>query len=109
MLYIRQVAIFVRVSLTAVCVLVATAFGASLVFPTRSQSLANLDFVSSIPLPKAPGVPNVVDYLTVNQQSLFVTSESSGTAYKVPIAVERLPAALCGLCQPIHPASLGGI
>ena len=47
--------------------------------PTRSRFMA---FDGFIELPRG-GLLNVLDYLTLNGKTLFVTSESSGALFKV--------------------------
>ncbi len=66
---------------------------AMLVFPTRPSTASSLDFVGFISLPesKASNVLSVLDYLTVDGRSLYVTDESSGDVFKVPLGDGPLP------------------
>jgi DNA-binding beta-propeller fold protein YncE len=68
-------------------------FGAWLVFPTAPRSAASLHFAGFIPLPKAKGAGalSVLDYLSIDGGNLFVTSESTGDVYRVPLAAAALP------------------
>ncbi len=68
-------------------------FGGWLVLPGRPSSAKSLDFVGYVSLPKpAGGGPlSVLDYLTVDSGRLFVTSESSGAVYRVPLTDGVLP------------------
>ena len=56
--------------------------------PSRSRFMT---FDGYIALPR-DGVLNVLDYLTLNGNTLFVTSESSGSLFKIALDPSNLPA-----------------
>ena len=66
---------------TVVCLIVLFAY---LVFPGTPGKSRFMTFEGYIELPKG-GSLNVLDYLTLNGSTLFVTSESSGALYKVDL------------------------
>lgn len=67
--------------------------GAWLVFPSAPNSAGSLRFAGFIPLSKAKGAGalSILDYLSINGGDLYVTSESTGEVYKVPLAAGALP------------------
>ena len=77
----------------AALVLAAATLTAMLVFPSAPKPSSNLHFVGFIPLPKEKqaGVLSILDYLTVDDRSLFVASESGGGVYRVPLTSGALP------------------
>jgi DNA-binding beta-propeller fold protein YncE len=77
----------------AALVLAATAVAAMLIFPATPKPSRSLHFVGFIPLPREQqaGLLSILDYLTVDDRSLFVTSETAGGVYKVPLTSGPLP------------------
>jgi YVTN family beta-propeller protein len=69
---------------------VACAVAGYLIYPGTPSSASSLTFQGYIPL-RSSGVLSVLDYLTVNNDMLFVTSESTGDVYRVPIRTNSLP------------------
>src|SRR5882757_6053738 len=63
------------------CLAVAFAY---LVYPGTPSKSRFMRFEGYIELPKG-GLLNVLDYLTLNGSTLFVTSESSGALFKVKL------------------------
>jgi DNA-binding beta-propeller fold protein YncE len=66
---------------------------AALVFPATPRSVASLHFAGFVQLPKSQtgGWLTVLDYLTVDGARLYVTSESTGDVYQVPLGSGALP------------------
>jgi YVTN family beta-propeller protein len=75
-----------------VMAVVAIAVAGYLIYPGTPSSASSLKFQGYVPLPSAT-VLSVLDYLTVNDDKLFVTGESTGDVYKVQLRKDSLPAA----------------
>jgi DNA-binding beta-propeller fold protein YncE len=76
----------------AIVLVVALVFVAFLTFPATPKDGASLRFAGFVTLPKGAGGPvTVMDYLTVDGAKLYVTSESSGNVYAVPLSAGPLP------------------
>ncbi len=88
----------------AVAVVAAMAIAGYLVYPGTPSDSSSLIFQGYVPLPSA-AVLSVLDYLTVNDQQLFVTNESTGDVYKVHIRKDALPTAADVLRFPGEPAA----
>ncbi len=89
---VRRIAIGVGL-LVALAALVALGASLWLVFPTRPASAPGIRFVGFVHLPKdGKGALSILDYLTVDGRDLFVTSESAGSVYRVPLSSGPLPA-----------------
>src|SRR5579871_2747901 len=73
---------------------VGLAVAAGVVFRLASidepEEAASLEFRGFVLLPGASTL-NVLDYLTISDQSLFVTNESTGAVYRVALKAEGLP------------------
>jgi len=63
-----------------------------LIYPGTPGNAASLRFQGYVPLP-SDSVLSILDYLTVNDGNLFVTSESTGDVYRVKIRKDSLPSA----------------
>lgn len=72
------------VAVAAATVACLTVVFAYLVYPGTPGKSRFMTFEGYIELPKG-GLLNVLDYLTLNGSTLFVTSESSGALYKVDL------------------------
>src|ERR1700704_5025071 len=68
----------------------AIAVAAYLIYPGTPSSASSLVFQGYVPLP-SDGVLSVLDYLTVDDDNLFVTGESTGDVYRVQIRKDSLP------------------
>src|SRR3981189_1551662 len=73
----------------AVIVLCLAVVAAYLVCPGTPGKSKFMKFEGDIELPKS-GTLNVLDYLTINDSTLFVTSESSGALFKVDLDLNHL-------------------
>jgi DNA-binding beta-propeller fold protein YncE len=85
-----------RVTLAAmgvlgVAALVALWFVAVLAFPATPKPANGLRFAGFIQLPRTGKLLSIMDYLTVNGTRLYVTSESSGDVFVVPLGGGALP------------------
>ncbi len=78
----------VTVGVLGGALVVAPLFVAALVFPTTPRPVASLHFAGFVPLPKSQsdGLLSILDYLTVDGAKLYVTSESTGDVYVVPLS-----------------------
>ena len=76
-----------------VLVLVAAVWLFRLIDPGRPATSTSLAFKGFIVLPKVrqSSPLQVLDYLTIADGTLFVTSESSGSVFEAPLAGEALP------------------
>jgi DNA-binding beta-propeller fold protein YncE len=70
--------------------LICVAVAAWLIYPGTPGSAAHLAFQGYIILPKS-SVLSVLDYLTLNDNRLFVTEESSGAVFKIALHPGVLP------------------
>jgi DNA-binding beta-propeller fold protein YncE len=75
-----------------VVVVAAIAVAAYLAYPGTPSHASSLVFQGYVPLP-SDSVLTVLDYLTVKDDKLFVTSESTGDVYRVQIRKDALPTA----------------
>src|ERR1700736_4780097 len=78
-------------SLGAVAV-VAIGVAGYLIYPGTPSKASSLIFQGYVPLP-SDSVVSVLDYLTVSDDQLFVTGESTGDVYRVQIRKSSLPTA----------------
>jgi YVTN family beta-propeller protein len=69
---------------------VAGAVAGYLIYPGTPSSASSLIFQGYVPLP-SDSVLSVLDYLTINDDMLFVTGESTGDVYRVHINKNSLP------------------
>jgi YVTN family beta-propeller protein len=70
---------------------VAVAVGGYLIYPGTPSKASSLIFQGYVPL-QSDSVLSVLDYLTVNDEKLFVTGESTGDVYRVQLGKGSLPA-----------------
>jgi YVTN family beta-propeller protein len=70
----------------------AIAVAGYLIYPGTPSSASSLKFQGYVPLP-SDTMLSVLDYLTVNDDKLFVTGESTGDVYRVQLRKDSLPAA----------------
>jgi len=73
------------------CVVIAAVIAVALIVPGKPADGASVHFEGYVELP-AHSMLNVLDYLTLNERNLFVTSESSGAVYKVTLGGRAAPA-----------------
>jgi YVTN family beta-propeller protein len=90
----------------AVVVAVAIAVAGYLIYPGTPSEASSLIFQGFVPLPSA-ALLSVLDYLTVKEQELFVTNESTGDVYRVHIRKDVLPTAADVARLPGEPAAHG--
>jgi YVTN family beta-propeller protein len=69
---------------------VAGSIAGYLIYPGTPSTASSLIFQGYVPL-GSDGVLSVLDYLTVNGDTLFVAGESTGDVYRVPINKHSLP------------------
>ncbi len=69
---------------------VAIAVAGYLIYPGTPSSASSLTFQGYVPLP-SDGLLSVLDYLTVYDDKLFVTSESTGDVYRIHLRKNSLP------------------
>jgi YVTN family beta-propeller protein len=74
---------------------VAIAVAGYLIYPGTPGKASSLIFQGYVPLP-SDSVLSVLDYLTVNDDELFVTGESTGDVYRVQLGKGSLPAVAKG-------------
>jgi YVTN family beta-propeller protein len=77
-------------AIAGACVVIAAAVATALIVPGRPADGASVHFEGYVVLP-GHSMLNVLDYLTVQGRELFVTSESSGTVYKVTLGDHAAP------------------
>jgi len=84
----------VKISLAGlgVVVIAAVAVAGYLIYPGTPSHASSLVFQGYVPLPSEK-VLSVLDYLTVMDDKLFVTGESTGDVYRVQIRKDSLPTA----------------
>ena len=70
---------------------VAIAVGGYLIYPGTPSKASSLIFQGYVPL-QSDSVLSVLDYLTVNDEKLFVTGENTGDVYRVQLGKGSLPA-----------------
>jgi YVTN family beta-propeller protein len=90
----------------AVVAAAAIAIAGYLIYPGKPSEASSLIFQGFVPLPSA-AVLSVLDYLTVNEQELFVTNESTGDVYRVHLRQGVLPTAADVARLPGEPAAHG--
>jgi YVTN family beta-propeller protein len=71
---------------------VAIAVASYLIYPGTPSNTSSLIFKGFVPL-QSSGLLSILDYLTVNDDELFVTNESTGDVYRVQIREDVLPTA----------------
>jgi|SRR5580692_9721018 len=76
----------------AVVAAAVTAVAGFLIYPGTPSDASSLIFRGYVPLPSAT-LLSVLDYLTVNDDELFVANESTGDVYRVHIRKDALPTA----------------
>jgi YVTN family beta-propeller protein len=84
----------IKISLGGLVVVVAAAVAVAgyLIYPGTPSHASSLVFQGYVPLPSEK-VLSVLDYLTVMDDKLFVTGESTGDVYRVQIRKDALPTA----------------
>ncbi len=84
----------IKISLGSLGVVFAAAIAVAgyLIYPGTPSHASSLVFQGYVPLP-SNSVLSVLDYLTVKDDKLFVTSESTGDVYRVQIRKDSLPTA----------------
>ena len=83
-----RIALWVVVGL----VLVVGAFAAAVILPGTPSPARSVRFLGYVPLPRSGGL-SVLDYLSVDNGNLFVTSESSGDVYRIALGGKSVPTA----------------
>jgi DNA-binding beta-propeller fold protein YncE len=85
--------IFAMAAIGVLCVALVAALVllVVLVFPATPRPAEGLHFAGFISLPKQRGVLSILDYLTVDGPTLYVTSVTSGDVYEVPVGGVALP------------------
>jgi YVTN family beta-propeller protein len=76
----------------AACAVIAGGILLRLVYIGRPDQANSLEFRGFIPLPSR-ALLSVLDYLTVSDQGLFITNESTGDVYKVALHANAMPRA----------------
>ena len=66
------------------CVVIAAVFAIALILPGKPADGVSVHFEGYVALP-GHSLLNVLDYLTLTERELFVTSESSGAVYRVAL------------------------
>src|ERR1700722_4867146 len=91
----------IKMVLGGLGVVVAVAIGAAgyLIYPGTPSKASSLVFNGFVPL-RADGMLSILDYLTVNDDMLFITNERTGAVYRVPIRTNSLPGAADGAILP---------
>ncbi|MGH6958681.1 MAG: YncE family protein [Caulobacteraceae bacterium] len=77
--------------LVALGLVVAVVIITALALPGVPAPDNSLRFVGFVPLPNSGRLLSILDYLTVNGRTLYVTSESTGDVYEVPLSAGALP------------------
>ena len=90
----------------AVAAVFACVIGFRLVYIGRPDDGASLKFRGFVLLPRG-ALLTVLDYLTVSDQQLFVTDESTGSVYRITLHGDALPAASDVAVLPSEPAAHG--
>jgi YVTN family beta-propeller protein len=85
---------------------VAIAVAGYLIYPARPSHASSLIFQGFVPL-RSGTVLSVLDYLTVNDDRLFVTNESTGAVYRVKLRKDSLPTVADVASLPGEPATHG--
>ncbi|MDP9014024.1 MAG: hypothetical protein M3O41_15480 [Pseudomonadota bacterium] len=71
---------------------VAIGVAGYLIYPGTPSKASSLVFSGFVPL-RADGMLSILDYLTINDDMLFITNERTGGVYRVPIRTNSLPGA----------------
>ena len=74
----------ITLSCFAISIFVICLVAAKLTYPAQPSTSKSMNYEGYISLPRA-GALNVLDYITISKNSLFVTSESDGSVYKVDL------------------------
>jgi DNA-binding beta-propeller fold protein YncE len=74
----------ITLSFFAFSTLILYLLAAKLAYPGTPGTRKSMNYEGSITLPKA-GILNILDYITIYKDTLFVTSESDGSVYKVDL------------------------
>src|SRR5260221_3038917 len=82
----------ISLAVLGVVVVAAVAVAGYLIYPGTPSHASSLVFQGYVPLPSEK-VLSVLDYLTVMDDKLFVTGESTGDVYRVQIRKDSLPTA----------------
>jgi YVTN family beta-propeller protein len=84
---------FIKFTLGSLGVMAAVAIAVAgyLIYPGTPSKASSLIFQGYVPLP-SNSVLSVLDYLTVNDDKLFVTGENTGDVYRVRLGQGSLPA-----------------
>lgn len=85
---------------------VAIAAAGYLIYPGTPSNASSLIFKGFVPLP-SDGLLSILDYLTVNDDELFVTNESTGDVYRVHVRKDVLPTASDVARLPGSPRHMG--
>jgi YVTN family beta-propeller protein len=88
------------------CVVIAAVFAIALILPGKPADGVSLHFEGYVALP-GHSLLDVLDYLTLKERDLFVTSESSGTVYKVTLGERAAPASAAVAEFTAEPAAHG--
>src|SRR5579862_514479 len=75
-----------------VVLVIAGVFLFRLVYVGQPDKAASVAFVGFVPLP-GTALLSILDYVTIADQRLFVTDESTGNVYKVALNGNKLPRA----------------
>jgi YVTN family beta-propeller protein len=78
-------------ALLAIGLVAAGGAVAVLAFPGTPAPASALRFVGFVPLPTTGRLLSILDYLTIDGRTLYVTSESTGDVYEVPLGAAALP------------------
>jgi YVTN family beta-propeller protein len=83
---------FIKIALGSLGIMGAVAGAAAgyLIYPGTPSSASSLIFQGFVPLPSR-GMLSVLDYLTIDDDMLFVTGENTGDVYRVRIRKNALP------------------
>jgi YVTN family beta-propeller protein len=83
---------FIKFALGSLGVMAAVAIAVAgyLIYPGTPSKASSLIFQGYVPL-RSHSVLSVLDYLTMNDDKLFVTGESTGDVYRVQINKDSLP------------------
>ena len=98
----------IKVMLTGLGVVMAAAIAVAgyLIYPETPGNSCSLIFKGFVPLPSS-SLLSILDYLTVNDDELFVTNESTGDVYRVQIRKDVLPTVSDVARMPGEPAAHG--
>ena len=80
-------------AVTAVLVVLGGAFAAKLILPGQPSPGEVATFRGFVPLPKAGGALSIMDYMLIDGNGLYVTSESAGDVHRITLHGTDLPSA----------------